>query len=168
MSVAKLSIRRPFITTVMILGILLFGVAGYRRLSLIQLRNPDFSIIIVSAVLPSASAEIMESSVATPLEQQFSTLAGLDTMTSLNAMGPTEIALQFNPSRNKYTAAAQDVQAAIVRTLPRLPPDMPNPPSCRKSNRADLPVLDLLATIDESMETIIAQARSSARDSVQV
>ena len=104
---------------------------------------------------------------ATPLEQQFSTLAGLDTMTSLNAIGSTEIELQFSPSRNIDTAA-QDVQAAILRTLPQLPPDMPNPPSCRKSKRADLPVLDLLATIDKSLESVITQASSSARDSVQL
>ena len=166
MSVATLSIRRPLTMTLVVLGILLFGVAGYRRLSLIEEGN-NLSIIIVSAVLPGASAETMESSVATPLEQQFSTLAGLDTMTSLNAIGSTEIALQFDPSRNIDTAA-QDVQAMIIQTLPRLPPDMPNSPSCRKSKRADLPVLDLLATIDKSMETIIAQARSSAEDSVQL
>ena len=166
MSVATLSIRRPLTMTLVVLGILLFGVAGYRRLSLIEEGN-NFSIIIVSAVLPGASAEIMESSVATPLEQQFLTLAGLDTMTSLNAIGSTEIELQFSPSRNIDTAA-QDVQATIIQTLPRLPPDMPTSPSCRKSKRADLPVLDLLATIDKSMETIIAQARSSAEDSVQL
>ena len=160
MSVATLSIRRPLTMTLVVLGILLFGVAGYRRLSLIEEGN-NFSIIIVSAVLPGASAEIMESSVATPLEQQFLTLAGLGTMTSLNAVGSTEIALQFDPSRNIDTAA-QDVQAMIIRTLPRLPPDMPNPPSCRKFNRADLPVLDLLATIDESVETIIAHAQTGS------
>ena len=160
MSVATLSIRRPLTMTLVVLGILLFGVAGYRRLSLIEEGN-NLSIIIVSAVLPGASAETMESSVATPLEQQFSTLAGLDTMTSLNAIGSTEIELQFSPSRNIDTAA-QDVQAMIIRTLPRLPPDMPNPPSCRKFNRADLPVLDLLATIDESVETIIAHAQTGS------
>ena len=167
MSIAKLSIRRSLMTPFVVLGILLFGVAGYRRLSLIEPGNTDFSIIIVSAVLPGASAEIMESSVATPLEQQFSTLADLDTMTSLNAIGSTEIELQFSPRRNIDTAA-QDVQAMIIQTLPRLPPDMPNSPACRKSKRADLPVLDLLATIDKSIETIIAQARSSARDFVQL
>ena len=123
MSVATLSIRRPLTMTLVVLGILLFGVAGYRRLSLIEEGN-NLSIIIVSAVLPGASAETMESSVATPLEQQFSTLAGLDTMTSLNAIGSTEIELQFSPSRNIDTAA-QDVQAMIIQTLPRLPPDMP-------------------------------------------
>ena len=96
----------------------------------------------------------------TPLEQQFLPLTGLDTMTSVNLVGSTEIALQFNPSRDIDTAA-QDVQAAILRALPQLPPDMPNPPSCRKSKRADLPVLDLLATIDKSVETVITQAGSS-------
>jgi hydrophobic/amphiphilic exporter-1 (mainly G- bacteria), HAE1 family len=166
MSVAILSIRRPLTTIFVVLGILLIGVAGYRRLSHIELGN-SFPIIIVSAALPGASAENMESSVATPLEQQFSTLAGLDTMTSLNAIGSTKIELQFSSNRNINTAA-QDVQAAILRTLPQLPPDMPNPPSCRKSKRADLPVLDLLATIDKSLDSVITQASSSARDSAQL
>jgi hydrophobic/amphiphilic exporter-1 (mainly G- bacteria), HAE1 family len=167
MKVAQLFVRRHLMTTVVILGILLFGVAGYRRRSLIELGNTDFSIIVVSAVLPGASTEIMESSVTTPLEQQFLPLTGLDTMTSVNLVGSTEIALQFNPSRDIDTAA-QDVQAAILRTLPQLPPGMPNPPSCRKSKRADLPVLDLLATIDKSVESVITQTGASARDSVQV
>jgi hydrophobic/amphiphilic exporter-1 (mainly G- bacteria), HAE1 family len=160
MNIAKLSIRRSLMTTFVVLGILLFGVAGYRRLSLIEPGNTDFSIIIVSAVLPGASAEIMESSVATPLEQQFLTLAGLGTMTSLNAVGSTEIALQFDPSRNIDTAA-QDVQAMIIRTLPRLPTDMPNPPSCRKFNRADLPILYLFSTVDKFVETAIDQSGSA-------
>jgi HAE1 family hydrophobic/amphiphilic exporter-1 len=135
------------------LGFLLFGIARYQSLGLIELGNTSFSIIMVSAILPGASAEIMESSVATPLEQQFTTLAGLDTMTSINAVGSTEIALQFNLSRNIDTAV-QDVQAAILRSLPELPSDMPNPPSCRKSKRADLPVFDLLATIDKSLDKL--------------
>jgi hydrophobic/amphiphilic exporter-1 (mainly G- bacteria), HAE1 family len=166
MKVAQLSIRRHLMTTVVILGILLFGVAGYRRRSFIELGKTDFSIIVVSAVLPGASTEIMESSVTTPLEQQFLPLTGLDTMTSVNLVGSTEIALQFNPSRDIDTAA-QDVQAAILRALPQLPPDMPNPPSCRKSKRADLPVLDLLATIDKSVETVIAQAGFPVKGSAQ-
>jgi hydrophobic/amphiphilic exporter-1 (mainly G- bacteria), HAE1 family len=166
MSVAELFIRRPFMTTFVVLGILLFGIAGYRRLSLIELGNTDSSIIIVSAVLPGASTEIMQSSVTTPLEQHFLPLAGLDTMTSLNAVGSTEIALQFDPARNIDTAA-QDVQAAILRALPELPPDMPIPPSCRKSKRADLPVLDLLATIEKSVETVLAQGGSPVKGSAQ-
>jgi hydrophobic/amphiphilic exporter-1 (mainly G- bacteria), HAE1 family len=148
-----------------VLGILLFGVAGYRRLSRIEPEH--FSIIIVSAALPGASAKIMESSVAIPLEQQFSTLTGLDTMTSLNAVGSTEIELQFSPSRNIDTAA-QDVQVAILRTLQQLPPDMPHPPSCRKSKRADLPVFDLLATIDKSLKNVITQTSSATRESIQL
>ena len=165
MSVATLSIRRSLTMTLVVLGILLFGVAGYRRLSRIEPEH--FSIIIVSAVRPGVSAKIMESSVAIPLEQQFSTLTGLDTMTSLNAVGSTEIELQFSPSRNIDTAA-QDVQVAILRTLPQLLPDMPHPPSCRKSKRADLPVFDLLATIDKSLENVITQTSSATRESIQL
>src|SRR5580765_798085 len=102
MSVATLSIRRSLKMTLVVLGILLFGGAGYRRLSRIEPEH--FSIIIVSAVRRGVSANVMESSVAIPLEQQFSTLIGLDTMTSLNAVGSTEIELQFSPSRNIDTA----------------------------------------------------------------
>ena len=165
MSVATLSIRRSLKMTLVVLGILLFGGAGYRRLSRIEPEH--FSIIIVSAVRPGISAKIMESSVAIPLEQQFSTLTGLDTMTSINAVGSTEIELQFSPSRNIDTAA-QDVQVAILRTLPQLLPDMPHPPSCRKSKLADLPVFDLLATIDKSLENVITQASSATRESIQL
>ena len=165
MSVATLSIRQSLTMTLVVLGILLFGVAGYQRLSRIEPEH--FSIIIVSAVRPGISAKIMESSVAIPLEQQFSTLTGLDTMTSINAVGSTEIELQFSPSRNIDTAA-QDVQGAILRTLPQLPPDMPHPPSCRKSKRADLPVFDLLATIDKSLENVITQTSSATRESIQL
>lgn len=165
MSVATLSIRQSLTMTLVVLGILLFGVAGYRRLSRIEPEH--FSIIIVSAVRPGISAKIMESSVAIPLEQQFSTLTGLDTMTSINAVGSTEIELQFSPSRNIDTAA-QDVQVAILRTLPQLPPDMPHPPSCRQSKRADLPVFDLLATIDKSLENVITQTSSATRESIQL
>ena len=163
MSVATLSIRQSLTMTLVVLGILLFGVAGYRRFS--RFEPEHFSIIIVSAVRPGVSAKIMESSVAIPLEQQFSTLTGLDTMTSLNAVGSTEIELQFSPSRNIDTAA-QDVQVAILRTLPQLPPDMPHPPSCRQSKRADLPVFDMVATIDNSLENVITQSSSAKSESI--
>jgi len=148
------------------LGILLLGVTSYLFLPAVKPRNLDSTTILVSANLPGASSEIMELSAATPLERQFVTLAGLDAMTSVNDAGSTEIALEFNANR-KIDTAAQDVQAAITRTLRQLPSNMPHPPSCRKLNRADLALLDLLSTIDKSVETAIAQAGSSVRDSSQ-
>ena len=166
MNVAERFIRRPVVTIPVMLGILLLGVTGYLFLPAVKPRNLDSPTILVSANLPGASSEIMELSVATPLERQFVTLPGLDAMTSVNDAGSTEIALEFNTHR-KIDTAAQDVQAAITRTLPQLPSGMPNPPSCRKLNRADLALLDLLSTIDKSVETVIAQAGSSVRDSSQ-
>src|SRR5437867_2155306 len=113
MSIAELFIRRPVMTTLVMLGILLFGVMGYRLLPVSDLPNVDFPTLQVSASLPGASPETMASSVATPLERQFSTIAGVDSMTSTSALGLTQITIQFALSRN-IDAAAQDVQAAIT------------------------------------------------------
>src|SRR5262249_19739552 len=153
-------------TILVMLGILLLGVTSYLFLPAVERQNLDSPAILVLANLPSASSEIMELSVATPLERQFVTLPGLDAMTSVNDAGSTEIALEFNAHRKIHTAA-QNVQAAITRTLRQLPSNMPNPPSCRKLNRADLALLDLLSIIDKSVETVIARAGSSVRDSSQ-
>ena len=166
MNVAERFIRRPVVTILMMLGILLLGVTGYLFLPAVKPRNLDSPTILVSANLPGASAAIMESSVATPLARQFVTLAGLDGMTSVNDVCLTDIALEFNANRNIDTVA-QDVQEAITRTLPQLPSGMPNPPSCRKLNRADLALLDFLSTIDKSVDRVIAQTGSSFRDSSQ-
>src|SRR2546426_12505569 len=114
MSFAELFIRRPVATVLVMLAILLFGAIGYRALPVSDLPNVDFPTILVSANLPGASPETMASSVATPLERQFSTIAGLDSMTSSNVQGSTQVTLQFNLSRN-IDAAAQDVQAAITQ-----------------------------------------------------
>jgi HAE1 family hydrophobic/amphiphilic exporter-1 len=157
MNVTERFIRRPVVTILVMLGILLFGVVGYRFLPLIELRDVYSSIIVVTAGLPGASPETMESSVAAPLERQLSTIAGLNTMTSVNDVGSTEITLQFSPSRN-IDAAAQDVQAAIARTLSQLPNNMSNLPSYRKINRADLAILYLFSTVDKSVETAINQS----------
>ena len=114
MNIAALFIRRPIATTLLMLAILLFGIIGYRELPVSDLPSVDFPTIHVSARLPGASPETMASAVATPLERQFSTIAGLDSMTSTNGLGISSITLQFNLSRD-MDAAAQDVQAAIAR-----------------------------------------------------
>ncbi len=145
MNIAEPFIRRPVATTLIMLAILIFGIMGYRRLPVSDLPNVDFPTILVSASLPGASPETMASAVATPLEKEFSTIAGLDSMSSTNLLGNSQITLQFNLSRN-LDAAAQDVQAAIARSQKQLPRDMPSPPSYKKVNPADQPILYLALT----------------------
>jgi HAE1 family hydrophobic/amphiphilic exporter-1 len=116
MNVAETCIRRPVMTTLVMVGLLLFGVMAYRYLPVAQLPNVDFPTILVSAGLPGANPETMASAVATPLEREFSTIAGLDSMNSVSALGLTQITLQFTLNRN-LDAAAQDVQAAISRAM---------------------------------------------------
>ena len=140
MNIAALFIRRPVMTTLIMLGLLFFGIAAYRLLPVSDLPNVDFPTLQVSANLPGASPETMASSVATPLEREFSTIAGVDSMTSSSFLGATQITLQFALSRN-IDAAAQDVQAAIARAQSQLPRDMPSPPSYKKVNPADQPIL---------------------------
>src|SRR4029453_15823250 len=166
MNVAERFIPRPVWAIFLMLGILLLGVTGYLFLPAVKPRNLDSPTILVSANLPGANAAIMESSVATPLERQFVTMTGLEAMTSVNDVGFTDIALEFKPHRNIHTPA-QDVQAAIPRSLPQLPAGMPNPPSCQKLNRADLALLDFLSTIEKSVKRVISQTGSSFRDSSQ-
>jgi HAE1 family hydrophobic/amphiphilic exporter-1 len=175
MNFSELFIRRPISTILVMVAILLFGVAGYRQLPVSDLPNVDFPTILVTASVPGASPETMASAVATPLERQFSTIAGLDSMTSTSALGNTQITLQFDLSRN-VDAAAQDVQAAIARAANQLPPNMPTPPSYRKVNPADQPVLYLslssqtlpLSTVDEYAETLLAQRISMISGVAQV
>src|SRR6185295_15606428 len=119
----EIFIRRPIMTTLVMAGILLFGIMGYRLLPVSDLPTVDFPTIQVSASLPGANPDTMASSVATPLEQQFSTIAGIDNMTSTSAQGTTQITLQFDLDRN-IDAAAQDVQAAISLAQRQLPPGM--------------------------------------------
>src|SRR2546422_8955692 len=116
MNIAELFIRRPVMTSLVTAGILIFGILGYRLLPVSDLPNVDYPSISVSASLPGASPETMASSVATPLEKQFSTIAGLDQMTSTSSLGSTSISLTFTLDRD-IDAAAQDVQAAISKTL---------------------------------------------------
>jgi len=174
MSISGLFIRRPVATTLVMLGILMFGLMAYRLLPVSDLPNVDFPTINVSAGLPGASPQTMAAAVATPLEKQFSTIAGIDAMTSTSTLGGTNITLQFSLSRN-IDAAAQDVQSAISKTLRQLPPGM-QPPSYNKSNPADSPILYLaltsgtmpLSALDEYAETFLAQRLSTVDGVAQV
>jgi HAE1 family hydrophobic/amphiphilic exporter-1 len=174
-NIAELFIRRPIATTLVMAAILIAGIAGYRLLPVSDLPNVDFPTIQVSASLPGASPDTMASSVATPLERQFSTIAGLDAMSSVNALGLTAITLQFSLSRD-IDAAAQDVQAAIAKTASQLPPSMPTPPTYQKVNPADQPILYMslnsptlpLSAVDEYAETLIAQRVSMVSGVAQV
>jgi hydrophobic/amphiphilic exporter-1 (mainly G- bacteria), HAE1 family len=173
-NISGLFIRRPVATTLVMLAILLFGVMGYRLLPVSDLPNVDFPTISVFANLPGASPETMAASVATPLEKQFSTIAGLDAMTSSSTQGGTSITLQFDLSRD-IDAAAQDVQSAMSQVQRHLPQDM-LPPSFRKVNPADSPILYLavsssslsLSALDEYAETFLAQRISTVSGVAQV
>ncbi|MBV8139065.1 MAG: efflux RND transporter permease subunit [Deltaproteobacteria bacterium] len=175
MSIADLFIRRPVMTTLCSLAIVMFGFMAYRLLPVSDLPNVDFPTIQVNASLPGANPETMASSIATPLEKQFTTIAGLDSMTSTSILGSTSITLQFNLSRN-IDAAAQDVQSAITATLSQLPPGMPSPPTFRKVNPADSPVLYLslssttmpISQVDEYAETFLAERISMVSGVAQV
>ena len=175
MKIAETFIDRPVATTLVMLAILLFGVFGYRALPVSDLPNIDFPTIQVNASLPGASPETMASSVATPLERQFTTIAGLDSMTSTNGLGSTSITLQFSLSRD-IDGAAQDVQTAITQSSSQLPANMPTPPSFRKVNPADQPILFLslnspsmpLSQVDEYAQTFLAQRISMVSGVAQV
>jgi hydrophobic/amphiphilic exporter-1 (mainly G- bacteria), HAE1 family len=164
MNITELFIKRPVMTTLVMLGIVIFGIVGYRNLPVSDLPNVDFPTIQVSAGLPGASPELMAASVATPLEKQFSTIAGVDSMTSSSSLGMTNVTLQFSLDRD-LDAAAQDVQIAIATAQRLLPPGMPTPPTFRKVNPADQPILIMslnsptlpLSTLDSYAENMIAQ-----------
>ena len=175
MNIAELFIRRPVMTTLLSLAVVFFGLMAYRLLPVSDLPNVDFPTIVVSASLPGASPDTMASSIATPLEKQFTTIAGLDSMTSTSILGSTSITLQFTLARN-IDAAAQDVQAAITATLAQLPPGMPSPPTFRKVNPADSPVLYLslssttmpISEVDEYAETYLGERISMVSGVAQV
>jgi len=174
MNISALFIRRPVMTTLVMLGILSFGLMAYRLLPVSNLPNVDFPTIQVNASLPGASPETMASAVATPLEKQFSTIAGVDQMTSSSSLGNTNITLQFTLDRS-IDAAAQDVQAAISKTLRQLPTGIV-PPSYQKVNPADQPIIYYamssntlsLPELDEYAETFIAQRLSTVSGVAQV
>ena len=148
MSISALFIRRPVMTTLVMAGILLFGLVSYRNLAVSDLPTVDYPTVSVNASLPGASPETMASSVATPLEKQFSTIAGIDAMTSQSALGSTSITLQFALDRN-IDAAAADVQAAISQTLRQLPQNIV-PPSYQKVDPSAVADPLLRAALDDA------------------
>ena len=162
-------------TTLVMSGILLFGFISYRHLPVSDLPNVDYPTLQVSASLPGASPQTMASSVATPLERQFTTIAGVDSMSSVSSLGLCQITIQFSLNRN-IDDAAQDVQAAITKASRLLPQGMPSPPTYSKVNPADQPVLYLalnsdtlpLSTVDEYGQTLMAQRMSMVKGVAQV
>jgi HAE1 family hydrophobic/amphiphilic exporter-1 len=174
MNLSALFINRPVTTTLLQLSIVIFGVVGYRSLPVSDLPAIDFPTISVNASLPGANPETMASAIATPLEKQFSAIAGISSISSTSAIGTTSVTLQFDLERD-IDAAAQDVQLAISRTR-NLPPDMPQPPSFQKVNPADFPILFLtlssetlpLSDINEYAEINVAQRISMVKGVAQV
>ena len=175
MNLTALFIQRPVMTALVMMAILLFGIAGYQALPVSDLPNIDFPTIQVQATLPGASPETMAASVALPLERQFTTIPGVDSMTSQSSRGSTNITLQFVLERN-IDAAAQDVQAGIAAVVRRLPPNMPAPPQLQKVNPADQPILMMslnsktvsLQQVDEYAESLIAPRISSVNGVARV
>jgi HAE1 family hydrophobic/amphiphilic exporter-1 len=175
MNISETFIRRPIATSLLMLGIALFGVIAYRALPVSDLPQVDYPTLTVSASLPGASPETMASAVATPLERQFTTIAGLDSMISNSSQNNTNITLQFDLSRD-IDGATVDVETAIAEAMPLLPPGMPTPPSFRKVNPGDAPILNIFLTsptmrlsdLDEYAETMVAQRISMVSGVAQV
>jgi len=175
MNISRPFIERPVMTTLVMLAILVFGIIAFRLLPVNDLPNVDFPTIQVSASLPGGSPETMAASVATPLERQFSTIDGLDSMVSTNVLGSTLITLQFSLRRN-LDGAAQDVQSCISRAQRQLPVQMPAPPSYSKVNPALTPILFLivtsptlpLSTLNEYADTMMGQRISMVSGVAQV
>jgi HAE1 family hydrophobic/amphiphilic exporter-1 len=175
MNLAAIFIKRPVTTSLIMLGIIVFGAMSYRLLPVSDLPTVDFPTIQVNAGLPGASPETMAAAVALPLEKQFATIAGLNSINSTSTQGGTNIVLQFDLSRD-IDAAAQDVQSMIAKTARQLPPQMPTPPSYQKVNPGDQPVLFLvlrsatlpMSTVDEYAESTIAQRISMVSGVAQV
>src|SRR4051794_2814566 len=175
MNVSQTFIERPIATSLLMAAIAMFGLVAYRALPVSDLPNVDFPTLLVTASLPGANPETMASAVATPLENQFSTIAGLESMTSVNSLGNTQVTLEFDLSRN-LDGAAVDVQAAITQSARLLPAGMPTPPTFTKVNPADQPILYLaltskslpLWTLDEYAETRVAQRISMVSGVAQV
>jgi HAE1 family hydrophobic/amphiphilic exporter-1 len=166
-NISELFVRRPVMTILVMLGILVFGIVSYRQLPVSDLPNVDFPTIQVTAQLPGASPETMASAVATPLEKQFSSIPALDSMTSVSGNGQSQITLQFTLDRS-IDAAALDVQSAISAALKQLPPTLTTPPTFRKVNPADAPIFFIgmssrslpLSTVDKYAESLLAQQLS--------
>lgn len=175
MNLAEPFIRRPVMTTLVMSAFIIFGMVGFSLMPVNSLPNVDFPTIQVSAQLPGASPETMAAAVATPLERQFSTIAGIDSMTSQSGQGTTQITIQFNLDR-AIDGAAQDVNSAISAAVRQLPAGMPTPPSFRKVNPADAPVYFLaltsdtlpISTVNEYAETYLAQRIATINGVAQV
>src|SRR6478735_11403988 len=174
MSLTGLFVRRPVMTTLLMIGILVFGIASYRKLPVSDLPAIDYPTLNVNANLPGASPETMAATVATPLEKAFSAIAGIDEITSSSSLGSTNINMTFSLDRD-VEAAAQDVNAAIGKTLPFLPSTI-LPPNYHKQNPAAAPILNIALTsnvlpmtdVDEYAETTIAQRLSMIEGVAQV
>ena len=175
MNISENFIRRPIATSLIMAGIALFGVIAYKALPVSDLPQVDYPTITVSASLPGANPDTMASSVATPLERQFTTIAGLDSMISNSSQGSSNITLQFDLGRD-IDGATVDVETAIAEAMPLLPPGMPTPPSFRKVNPGDTPIINFFVTsptmrlsdLDEYAETMIAQRVSMVEGVAQV
>ncbi|MDO8533904.1 MAG: efflux RND transporter permease subunit [Xanthobacteraceae bacterium] len=175
MSLPELCIRRPVMTTLMMVSLIIVGIFGYRLLPVAALPRVDFPTINITAVLPGASPDTMAASVATPIERQLATIAGISSMTSTSTNGSTSITIQFDLNRN-IDAAALDVQSALSVAQKQLPAEMTTPPSYRKVNPADSPVLFLslvsdtlpLSTVHEYGDTVLAQQISQLTGVAQV
>jgi HAE1 family hydrophobic/amphiphilic exporter-1 len=163
MNLSEGFIRRPVATSLLMAAIALFGVVAYRALPVSDLPQVDYPTLNVSAGLPGGDPGTMATAVASPLERQFTTISGLDSMTSSSGTGNTNVTLQFDLDRD-IDSAAVDVQTAIAEVMPLLPAGMPAPPSFRKNNPADQPILTLnltsrtlpMSVLDDYAETIIA------------
>ena len=174
-SISEPFVRRPIATSLLMGGIFLVGLVVYPLLPVAPLPQVDFPTIQVTAQLPGASPETMASSVAQPLEYQFAQISGLSQMTSTNLLGATQITLQFDLNRN-IDAAAQDVQTGIDAAGGQLPKNLPTPPTYRKVNPADSPILILavhsdvlpVTTVDDYAENILAQQISQIPGIAQV
>ena len=164
MNISEIFIRRPVATTLLMFGLLLVGSAGYRMLPVAALPQVDYPTMVVSTLLPGASADTMAATVTTPLERQFGQMPSLGQMTSISSFGSSQITLQFTLDRN-IDAAEQDVQAAINAASNLLPRTLPTPPVYSKSNPADTPIITLsvssdsmpLSEVDDFADSILAQ-----------
>ncbi|MBM3582102.1 MAG: efflux RND transporter permease subunit, partial [Alphaproteobacteria bacterium] len=175
MNLPEMCIRRPVMTTLMMASFVAFGLLAYRLLPVSELPNVDFPTVEVSARLPGANPESMASSVATPLESQFSRIAGVESMTSVSTHGISRITIQFALDRD-IDAASLDVQSAISTALRSLPPEMPAPPSFRKLNPSDFAIIFIglssdilpLSAINEYADPVLAQRISTIDGVAQV
>src|SRR5215475_1824182 len=175
MGISEACIRRPVMTTLITAALIVFGAFAYRLLAVAALPTVDFPTINITATLPGASAETMAASVASPIERQLSTIAGITSLTSSSSLGTTSITIQFDLNRN-IDGAALDVQTALSVAARRLPVEMTTPPFFRKVNPGDFPILYIslnsptlpMSTVDEYGQIVLAQQISQLPGIAQV